>query len=130
MHFFGLTVLLGYHKLPAVRDYWSTDPDLGVPIVHEAMKHDRYFGILSNMHANDNKAVPADNKHKLVKLRPVIQMLNLKYQTLTSPCHWQSIDESMVLFKGRSSIKQYNPMKPIKRGYKLWCRSDMDGVSV
>ena len=33
----------------------------------------------------------------------------------------------MVLFKERSSLKQYNPMKPIKRGYKLWVRTDMDG---
>lgn len=38
-----------------------------------------------------------------------------------------SVDESMILFKGRHSIKQYNPMKPIKRGYKLWVRADMDG---
>ena len=38
-----------------------------------------------------------------------------------------SIDESMILFKGRHSIKQYNPMKPIKRGYKLWERADANG---
>ena len=38
-----------------------------------------------------------------------------------------SIDESMILFKGRSSLKQYNPMKPIKRGYKVWSMADMDG---
>lgn len=38
-----------------------------------------------------------------------------------------SIDESMILFKGRSSLKQYNPMKPIKRGYKLWCLADQKG---
>ncbi|KAK6169502.1 hypothetical protein SNE40_020545 [Patella caerulea] len=33
----------------------------------------------------------------------------------------------MIRFKGRSSIKQYNPLKPIKRGYKLWVRADSDG---
>ena len=38
-----------------------------------------------------------------------------------------SIDESMILYMGRHSIKQYNPMKPIKRGYKLWVRADVDG---
>ncbi|XP_051171925.1 piggyBac transposable element-derived protein 4-like [Leptopilina boulardi] len=27
----------------------------------------------------------------------------------------------MIPFKGRSSLKQYMPMKPIKRGYKVWC---------
>ena len=30
----------------------------------------------------------------------------------------------MVKFKGRSSLKQYMPMKPIKRGFKVWCRCD------
>ncbi|CAI6345494.1 unnamed protein product [Macrosiphum euphorbiae] len=33
----------------------------------------------------------------------------------------------MIVFKGRSSMKQYNPMKPIKRGYKIWCMSDQNG---
>ena len=28
--------------------------------------------------------------------------------------------------KRRSSLKQYNPMKPIKRGYELWVRADMN----
>ena len=35
-----------------------------------------------------------------------------------------AIDEAMVAFKGRSSIKQYMPMKPVKRGYKIWCLCD------
>ncbi|KAF2889248.1 hypothetical protein ILUMI_16925 [Ignelater luminosus] len=30
----------------------------------------------------------------------------------------------MVKFKGRSSIKQYTPNKPIQRGYKVWIRAD------
>ena len=35
-----------------------------------------------------------------------------------------TIHESMIKFKGRSSIKQYLPLKPIKRGYKVWCLCD------
>ena len=39
--------------------------------------------------------------------------------------HWEvSVDEAMVGFKGRSSMKQYCPMKPTKRGYKGWVLSD------
>ncbi|XP_008180523.1 uncharacterized protein LOC103308611 [Acyrthosiphon pisum] len=30
----------------------------------------------------------------------------------------------MVKFKGRSTIKQYMPQKPIKRGYKIWMLND------
>lgn len=30
----------------------------------------------------------------------------------------------MIKFKGRSTLKQYMPMKPIKRGFKVWARAD------
>lgn len=30
----------------------------------------------------------------------------------------------MTKFKGRSSLKQYMPMKPVKRGVKMWLRAD------
>ena len=33
------------------------------------------------------------------------------------------IDESMVHFKRRSTMKKYLPMKPTKRGIKIWCAS-------
>ena len=30
----------------------------------------------------------------------------------------------MVPYKGRSSLKQYMPQKPVKRGFKVWVRAD------
>ena len=38
-----------------------------------------------------------------------------------------SVDKSIICFMGRTSLKQYNPMKPIRREYKLWCVADNDG---
>jgi hypothetical protein len=35
-----------------------------------------------------------------------------------------AVDESMEPFKGRSSMKQYMPMKPVRRVYKVWCLAD------
>ena len=32
----------------------------------------------------------------------------------------------MVPYKGRSSLKQYMPKKPIKRGFKVWVRAEAD----
>ena len=52
--------------------------------------------------------------------------MNNNYTQLHNVSRKVSIDESMILYKGRHSIKQYNPMKPIKRRYKLWVRADMD----
>ena len=57
------------------------------------------------------------NKDKLYKLRPLINSLNDNLIKLYNVSYQVSIDESMILFKGRISLKQYNPMKPIKRGY-------------
>jgi len=32
----------------------------------------------------------------------------------------------MIIFKGRSTIKQYMPMKPVERGFKVWVRTDSE----
>ena len=37
-----------------------------------------------------------------------------------------SIYKHMILLNGRSSLKQYNPQKTIKRGFKLWTMADMN----
>ncbi|GIY01641.1 hypothetical protein CDAR_117711 [Caerostris darwini] len=36
----------------------------------------------------------------------------------------QSVDKITVKFKGMSTMRQYLPGKPVKRGYKIWARSD------
>ena len=76
---------------------------------------------------NDNPAIPNNNTDKLYKLRPMINQLNWNFVKLYNVSHYVSVDESMILFKDRSAIKQYNPMKPIKRSLKLWSLADMDG---
>ena len=35
-----------------------------------------------------------------------------------------AVDEAMIKFQGRSSLKQYIPKKPIKRGIKVWVLGD------
>ncbi|CAG5022271.1 unnamed protein product [Parnassius apollo] len=61
---------------------------------------------------------------KLCKVRPIVDALNETFQQNCSSSQNQSIDESMIKFKGKSSMKQYMPKKLIKRGYKCWCRCD------
>jgi hypothetical protein len=31
-----------------------------------------------------------------------------------------AVDETMIKFRGQSSVKQYMPMKPVKLGFKMW----------
>ncbi|CAG4958809.1 unnamed protein product [Colias eurytheme] len=53
-------------------------------------------------------------------------MLNTACQSAAKTTTSQSIDESMIQFKGRSSLKQYMPLKPIKRGNKVRTRADSE----
>ena len=123
----GINLVMGYHELPSWKNYWNTDPDLSVPFVSSVMPHNRFLQLLSNIHVNDNNSMPPNNTDKLFKLRPLIDKLNNNFMMLYNVSRRVSIDERMILFKGRSSLKQYNPMKPIKQGYKLWSMADMDG---
>ena len=55
-------------------------------------------------------------------MRTIIDHLNKLLQATYSNEPKQSIDEHMTKFKGRSSIRRYLKMKPIKWGFKWWFR--------
>ena len=44
--------------------------------------------------------------------------------SLYNPSKELAVDEAMIKFQGRSSLKQYMPQKPIKRGIKVWVLAD------
>ena len=48
------------------------------------------------------------------------------FQNLFVPGRDVSVDEAMIKYKGRSSIKQYMPNKPIKRGFNIWMLADSE----
>lgn len=108
-------------------DYWSQHPLLGVPGITSGMSRNRFRDILKNLHLNDNSKMPSSgqpNYDRLYKVRPLLESVRKNNQKAYTPTREVSVDEAMVLFKGRSSIKQYMPMKPTKRGYKVWCLCD------
>ena len=41
-----------------------------------------------------------------------------------TPTYPQAIDERMTKFNGHHIMKQFMKDKPIKRGFKHWCRND------
>jgi len=119
--------LIGIHTLPELRHYCSSDNLLGVPAVANLITKTRFKKLTGNIHCNDNtKAVPRVEAgyDRLHKLRPIIDVLNCRLKEMYIPSSVMAVDESMVPFKGRSSMKQYMPMKPVKRGYKVWCLAD------
>lgn len=94
------------------------------------MPVNRFSWFLSHLHVNDNNPQPKRNEpnfDKLYKVRPLLDSLSKTLLLHFNPNEYQSIDESMIIFKGCSSLKQYMPMKPVKRGIKVWIRADQTG---
>ncbi|GBP31508.1 PiggyBac transposable element-derived protein 4 [Eumeta japonica] len=125
--FFGIIIIMGYNILPSMELYWSSDPAFRVDEIASTMPYRRFKLILRCLHLNDNSKQPlrsSPDYDKLFKIRPLVTLLNSTFQNNANNSSSQSIDESMIVFKGRSSLKQYMPLKPIKRGFKVWCRCD------
>lgn len=51
---------------------------------------------------------------KVAKVRPLISALNKQFAEHYRPSTHQSVDESMIAFKGRSALKQYTPIKHLQ----------------
>ena len=123
----GMNILIAIIVLPKVEHYWSSDPALSQRIISQVMTCKRFKKITETIHLNDNETNnPRDhpNYDKIHKVRPLITYLNNTIDKAYKACSVLAVDESMIPFKGRSSLKQYMPMKPVKRGYKVWCLAD------
>ncbi|XP_018562168.1 piggyBac transposable element-derived protein 4-like [Anoplophora glabripennis] len=128
--FLGVNLLMGLKKPPSFKDYWSSQEEMRDPFISSVISRDRFAWLLSNIHLNDNAVQPQkgeQNYDKLYKVRPLLSKLQETFMSSMKPSEFQSVDESMIRFKGRSSFRQYMPMKPIKRGYKVWVRADSTG---
>ena len=125
--YFGLCIAMSMHPVHSIRDYWSRNWILGVPSLARIMTVARFETITRYLHLNDNENMPARGTpgfDKLFKVRPFLESIRANFLSQYVPHKEVAIDEAMIKFKGRSSLKQYMPMKPIKRGIKMWCRAD------
>ena len=125
--FLGFSVLMGINHLPSIDDYWSKDPRLHYAPIADRIPRWRFREISRYLHFmdNDDLAPCGDPRHdRLGKVRPLIDYLSTKFASLYNPSQEIAVDEAMIKFQGRSSLKQYMPKKPIKRGIKVWVLGD------
>ena len=52
--FFGLCIIMGFHQLPALHHYWSTDPHFFCPAISDHMTRARFMFIWRFFHFTDN----------------------------------------------------------------------------
>ena len=127
--YFGFLVLMGIVSLPSIRDYWRKDETFNYSPVTSRISRSRFLDIHRFLHFVDNDSLPryGDPAYsKIQKIKPVLTYLSSKCGELFVPGQDLAVDEAMVKYKGRSSIKQYMPKKPTKRGFKIWMIAESD----
>lgn len=80
--FLGLLICMSIHRLPSLRDYWSSDWVLGVPAFAKVMPRNRFLDIWNNLHLCDNTKMPQPrdpNFGKLFKVREFLNNLNTNF---------------------------------------------------
>ena len=125
--FFGLQIVMGYHALPCIQDYWSTASTLGVYYIANIMPLKRFEKLHAYLHFNDNVLMKPRNHpdyDKAFKIRPVLDHFNKYFIAGTSAIEEQTIDKHMIKFNDHNILKQYIKRKLVQWGFKLWCRCD------
>lgn len=122
MKFLAIRMLMGINKKPEMKKFWSKDPLFHFPLIGKIMAQDRFFEIHKNLHFCDNdKYVPGD---RLFKIKEIWDTCNANFSSLLNPHKKLSIDESLILHKGRLSFRQYIPSKRSRFGIKTFTVAD------
>ena len=96
-------LVMCYNRLPALRDYWSRNESLGNNFIKKAISRNRFQILMSKMYFN-NPEKPAD-ADKLYYVEELMNCFKYTFSKAMTDSTFQSIDESMVKFKGRSALK-------------------------
>lgn len=127
--FLGLTLHMGTIHLSRIQDYWKRDRLFDLRCFSDYMGRDRYLLILRCLHFATN---PAQNEAKpndrLYKVRPLINYFNKRMCEVYYPGKELSLDESMVLWRGRLQFRQYIKNKRHKYGIKLYMLTEPNGI--
>lgn len=124
--FIGLLLHTGTIKLPRLNDYWKTHRLFGLTCFSKYMSRDRFLLILRCLYFTDNRVREPNNRLK--KIQFMIDCFNNKMANVYYPQKELSLDESMILWRGRLLFRQYIKGKKHKYGIKLYTLSDPHGL--
>ena len=106
-----------------VKSYWERDGKLtATPSIGKFMSRNRFARISANLHFADLDET--DPNDRLYKVREIIEPLKKKFKDSHSPDQKLCIDESLVLFRGRTIFRQYIPSKRHRFGLKFFVLCD------
>lgn len=123
--FIALLLHTGTISLSRLNDYWKTDPLFDIPVFRKYMSRNRFLLILRCLHFTSTET---DANDRLGKIRSVIDFFNNKMERIYYPGRELSLDEAMVLWRGRLQFRQYIKNKRHKYGIKLYMLTEPNGL--
>ena len=133
-NFIGIILLMGIVYKPSIKMYWATNELVNTPVFSKLMHRSRFQLLLKFLHYNDNEDPNydknSDDRDRLHKLRPFIEIVRQQCKNIFYPGQNLSVDESLVLFKGRLKFKQYIRTKRARFGIKLYELTTSEGITL
>ena len=119
---------------PNLKMYWLTEQLLSTPVFSKIMKCDRFLLILKFLHFNNNDDLDFDlneeSRDWLHKIRPFLDLSCERFRKVYQLGKTLSVDESLVLFKGRLKFKQYIKTKRSFFGIKIYELATSHGITL
>ena len=123
--FIGMHMKMGVIALPSYTHYWSNE--LRYPSIADVMPRKRFEKLRRFLHFVDNMRCEENNPDKLFKVRCIVEEVAANCRKVP-PEQNHSIDEQIIPSKTKySKIRQYNPKKPVKWGFKNLVRAGSSG---
>jgi len=128
-NFVALTIMMGLNEKPAIEDYWAKRGVYYSYFYRAVVSRNRYQLIRRFLHFADNTKWDPTNKDRdrLYKVRNLIELLLERFQAAYCPTKNISIDEQLLLHKGKLLFRQYIPIKRSRFGIKIYSVCDETG---
>lgn len=125
--YIAIQIVMGIIVAPTQDLYFCKDNLFRPMGINERFTRDRLDKLNQYFHVADTSQNPPRRQpghDKLAHIRPIMDILLNKTKTEYSSHMEASVDEAMVAYTGRLGFKQHIPLKPTKRGIKVWMRAD------
>jgi hypothetical protein len=126
--FLVIIVQMGHDIRDSLKHYWTVTEQFCTPFYSKTMTHDRFLHILRYLHFSNNQNANDNNDPnygRLRKIRRIFDMVNEVYSKYHFPTEHLTVDEVIILYKGKVNFKQYIPKKHKRFGIKIYKLRDM-----
>ena len=124
--FFGILLCMRLNQKPEIRQYWSRNILYKSDFFQDSkcLPRNRFEEISKYLRFCDYDHL--SDSDKLSKIRPFLEMVKRLCKSVYIPKNRVSVDESLLLYKGRLGMRRYIPSKRARYGILSYCLCESD----